>query len=154
MFASVVAAIALAVSGLPQSTQTPGETATYAAEYRDLAAAYAAAPRPVIVSVDIDRGRNVVRITGTAPAIWFTENQFPIALEDDKGDGIGDFLAHAPHTFGDEENESWAFAANVHIRPGTTPATVIVSADLAGEWGDAGPPPTPTVRFAIPAEPR
>ncbi|MBJ7485633.1 hypothetical protein [Brevundimonas sp.] len=155
MFSSVLAAIALAFSGAPQSTQTPEETAMYAADYRDLAAAYATAPKPVIVSVEVDRRRDVVRVTGTAPAIWFSENQFPIALEDAKGDGIGDFLAHAPHNFGDDENESWAFAVNISIKPGATPATVIVSADeVAGEWGDVGPPPTPTFRFAIPAETR
>ena len=155
MFASLVAAITLVISGAPQSTQTPEETAMYAADYRDLAAAYAAAPKPVIVSVDVDRRRNVVRVTGTAPGIWFSENQIPVGLEDDKGQNIGGFLAHAPHTFGDDENESWAFAVNIHIRPGATPATVIVSADeISGEWGDVGPPPTPSFRFAIPPETR
>ncbi|CAN5254749.1 hypothetical protein BH10PSE2_BH10PSE2_01980 [soil metagenome] len=154
MLSSLLAALALSLSTTAgQSTQTPEETAMYAQDYRELAQAYANAPKPVIVSVVTDRRRNRVRVTGTAPSVWFSENQIPVSVEDSKGENIGGFLAHAPHDYGDEENASWAFDVEFEIPRGTTPATVKVSADeAAGEWGDVGPPPSPSFRFAIPAE--
>lgn len=120
-------------------------------EYLELQKAYADAPPPTLTSVTPTPGvPRSLHITGTAPAIWFTENQFPIALADSSGKVLHAF---STRVIGEEPDlaKPVPWEVDLHYAEGETPAMVIVEADQAGEYGDEGGPPTPVFRLPLPA---
>lgn len=137
----------------PQSAPAPEAAAAasqHSAEYLAMQKAYADAGTPTITAITPTPGvARSLHVTGTAPAIWFIENQFPISL----ADSAGKVLITAPtRVVGDEPDfeKPVPWEVNLAYGEGETPAQLILIADQEGDFGDEGPPPPTELRVPLP----
>lgn len=141
----------------PQSAPAPEAAAAaprHSPEYLELQQRYAAAPAPTITSISPTPGvPRSLHIKGTAPAIWFVERQFPIALADRSGKVLHAFSTRVIEELPDlDKPVRWE--VDLAYAEGETPALLILEADQAGEYGDEGGPPTPVFRLPLAVTPR
>jgi hypothetical protein len=156
MMLLATAALALTACTPPvEETPSASTTATepapgHSPEYLDLQRRYADAAPPTLTSVTPTPGvPRSLHITGTAPALWFVERQFPIALADRSGEVLQAFSTRVIEEAPDLDRPvSWE--VDLSYAEGETPAMVILEADQAGEYGDEGGPPPPVFRLPLP----
>lgn len=160
---TLLAAAALLTGCSPDPTEGPRRASDPAAgvaaprhspEYLEMQQLYAAAPAPTITAITPTPGAvRSLHITGTAPAVWFVENQFPIALADRSGKILDEI---STRVVGDEPDldQPVPWDVDLSYAEGETPALLILTADQAGEFGDEGGPPPPEFRLPLAVTPR
>lgn len=163
MMLPAAAALMLAACSPPPAAgpqpMSPPETAAaapqHSPDYLTLEKAYADAPAPTITAITPTPGvARSLHITGTAPAIWFIENQFPITLADRSGK-----VLHAFSTRPIEEepdlSQPVAWQVDLAYAEGETPALLILTADQdGGGWDYEDPPAPPEFRLPLAVTPR
>jgi len=126
----------------------------HSADYLQMEKAYADAPAPTITSITPTPGvARSLHITGTAPAMWFMERQFPISLADRSGKVL-DAFSTRPIEEEPDLSQPVAWQVDLAYAEGEAPALLILTADQNGEWGDEGPPPPPEFRLPLAVTPR
>lgn len=127
MLRTLCAALALTLAACTPPAQAPqDEFALAETDARD-AIAQVDAPQTGA------RITSPLTVTGTAPANWYFENQFPVRLLDAQGAEIA-FAPATPHVNWTENAEPKQFEATLTFNVAQdTPATLVLQEDMPGE---------------------
>lgn len=97
-----------------------------------------------MTSVLID-GQPGLRVTGTAPAVWFVENQFPASVSN--ADGVGAAMAAYGSPDYDHPDNPVEWGVDLRFDVADLPAVLSIRADQEFEMDEV--PPAPEFTFPV-----